>query len=131
MSEPLPQNKEVDDFILQEIDTVPHLEALLLMLNSQPRPWTVEEMAAALYVSPYVTRTILQGLTRRRFLAAQGHSPESYIYQPESAPLDRIIRAVDIVYRTNLIRISRMIHAKGTASVREFAQAFRFKKERD
>jgi hypothetical protein len=34
--------KEVDQFILVEIDSVPHLEALLLLWNSKPRKWSLE-----------------------------------------------------------------------------------------
>ena len=35
------------------------------------------------------------------------------------------------IYRKELIRISRLIHSKPPAAVREFAKAFRFKKERE
>ena len=39
--------------------------------------------------------------------------------------------AVDTTYRRELIRVSRLIHSKPSAAVREFARAFRLKKERD
>jgi hypothetical protein len=38
---------------------------------------------------------------------------------------------VDAAYRRDLVRISTMIHAKASSAVREFARAFRLKKERD
>lgn len=128
MNEETPYTKEVDEFILEQIDTVPHLEALLLLWNSRPKQWTVEEMANALYVPSGVARNILQGLARRGLLARQG-APDLYGY--ESGKRDGLIQAVDAAYRRNLIRISRMIHSKAAPGIREFAQAFRFTKDRE
>jgi len=123
--------KEVDEFILEHIDTVPHLEALLLLRNSRPKEWTVEEMASALYVSSGTARTILQSLTRRGLLVAGRETPERFRYESLSSKRDRLVEAVDARYRKDLIRISRMIHSKASPGVREFAQAFRFTKERE
>ena len=123
--------KEVDEFILEHIDTVPHLEALLLLRNSRPKEWTVEEMASALYVSSGTARTILQSLTRRGLLVAGRETPERFRYESLSSKRDRLVEAVDARYRKDLIRISRMIRSKASPGVREFAQAFRFTKERE
>ncbi|WP_348269841.1 hypothetical protein P8936_00075 [Edaphobacter paludis] len=128
MNEETLHTKEVDAFILDQIDTVPHLEALLLLWNNRPKQWTVEEMANALYVSSGVARNILQGLTRRGLLARHG-VPELYRY--ESGKRDGLVQAIDAAYRRNLIRISRMIHSKAAPGIREFAQAFRFTKDRE
>jgi DNA-binding MarR family transcriptional regulator len=121
--------KEVDQFILQEMDTVPHLEALLLLWNSRPKEWTVEEMASALYVAPGPAQSILQRLARRGLLTASRGSPESYRYQSVSSKRDSLIEAVEAAYRRDLIRISRMIHAAAAPAIRDFAEAFRFKKD--
>jgi predicted ArsR family transcriptional regulator len=129
MNEETPHIKEVDEFILEQIDTVPHLEALLLLWNSQPRQWSVEEMASALYVSSGVARNILQTLARRGLLVGGRGVPEWYRY--ESGKRDSLIQAVEATYRRDLIRISRMIHSKAAPGIREFAQAFRFTKDRE
>lgn len=129
MDEDISLSKEVDQFILQEIDTVPHLEALLLLWNSRPKEWTVEEMASALYVSPSAAHSILQRLTRRGLLAASRGDPESYRYASVSSKRDRLLEEIDATYRRDLIRISRMIHAAAAPAIRDFAEAFRFKKD--
>ena len=129
MNEETPYIKEVDEFILEQIDTVPHLEALLLLWNSQPKQWSVEEMANALYVSSAMARNILQGLTRRGLLASGRSASEWYRY--ESGKRDQLIEAVDATYRRDLIRISRMIHSKAAPGIRDFAEAFRFTKDRE
>ena len=40
----------VDRFIMEAIDTVPHLEALLLLWRNQ-KPWSAADMVKALYLS--------------------------------------------------------------------------------
>lgn len=128
MNEETPYLKKIDEFILEQIDTVPHLEALLLLWNSRPKQWSVEEMASALYVSSGMARNILQGLTRRGLLAGSRGASEWYRY--ESGQRDQLIEAVDDTYRRDLIRISRMIHSKAAPGIRDFAEAFRFTKDR-
>jgi hypothetical protein len=118
---------DVDCFIQEEIDTVPQLEALLLLWKSRPRVWRLSDLAAALYVSTDATRNIVEPLERRNLIATNGAGEYSY----RSSERDPLIDAVDRTYRRELIRISRMIHAKAPSAVREFARAFIFKKERD
>jgi DNA-binding MarR family transcriptional regulator len=130
MDEDLSLSKEVDQFILQEMDTVPHLEALLLLWNSRPKEWTAEEMAHALYVAPATAHAILQRLARRGLIVNR-EDPESYHYESVSAKRDRLIEAVEAAYRRDLVRISRMIHAAAGPAIRDFAEAFRFKKEEE
>lgn len=122
---------QIDEFLEQEIDTIPHLEALLLAWKTQSRQWTVEEMADELYVDCGKARNILQDLSRRGFLAASEGSSEYYQYRPRSLKQNQLMEAVDAAYKKELVRISRLIHSKAAPGVRGFAQAFRFKKDRD
>ena len=119
----------VDRFLLEQIDSVPHLEALLLLWNSRPKVWSVDEMAKALFLGLEPGKDILDDLARQRLVVCDAVS-ENYRYQPDPA-LDPLLFAVDSIYRKELIRISRLIHSKPPAAVREFAKAFRFKKERE
>ncbi len=119
--------EEVDRFIIDEIDTVPHLEALLLLWNSRPREWSLEDMAKALYTSPEAARTILSDLERRQFVML--NDKERFLYRLSER--DGLIDGVDRIYRREVVRISNMIHAKPSASLREFARAFRLKRDRD
>jgi predicted transcriptional regulator len=103
---------------------------LLLLWNSRPKEWTVEEMARALYVPPGTAHSILQRLTRRGLLTGR-ENPESYRYESLSNKRDCLIEAVEVAYRRDLVRISRMIHAAAAPAIRDFAEAFRFKKEEE
>ena len=57
--------------------------------------------------------------------------PVKYSYLPRSEEQDDLMRAIDNAYRRDLVRISTMLHSKASSPVREFAKAFRFKKERE
>ena len=120
----------VDRFIFEQIDTVPHLEALLLAWKKRSQAWSVEEMAAELYVPSEHAAGVLRDLSARGFLHEIVQSPTKYQYA-SSDDQDRLIAQVDATYRRELIRISRMIHAKAPSALRDFARAFRFTKEKE
>jgi hypothetical protein len=124
--------RDVDQFLLDQIDTVPHLEALLLLWNSRPKLWSVDDMARALFLAADDATAILNDLAQLR-LVKQGScdaAPEQYCYCPEPSR-DELVAAVDATYRRELIRVSRLIHSKPSASIREFARAFRMKRGRE
>lgn len=119
----------VDQFILEQFDTVPHLEALLLVWNRRPKAWSREEMAQSLYVPADLAARVLRDLVQRDLL--EETDTGDYRYKSDSAEKDALISQVNETYRRELIRVSRMIHAKAPSAVRDFAQAFRFTKEKD
>jgi hypothetical protein len=121
---------EVDRFLLERIETVPHLEALLLLWNSRPKTWSADALAEALYVSPDLTREILDDLVRKNLVALSASPATGYFYESEAAR-DRLTGLVDLAYRRELIRITRLIHSKPSAAIREFARAFRLRKEHE
>lgn len=132
MTEVNPQPEmNVYEFILENIDSVPHLEALVLLWNSRPVGWTAEELASRLYIPAEKVATLLADLVRLQLITKSAGSPAKFSYNPRSEDQDEMMRLVDSAYRRDLVRISTMIHSKTSPSVREFARAFRIKKERD
>jgi hypothetical protein len=123
---------QVDQFILDEIDSVPHLEALLLVWSRRPKRWSTEEMARELYVQPERAAKILQDLVNRSLITASEETDTAFFfYQTKSSDRDELFDALDRIYRAEVVRVSTMIHAKASPAVRDFARAFRFKKERE
>lgn len=120
--------EEIYDFIDREIDTIPHLEALLLIWKNSPRQWSADEIAKELYVSSELARNVLQNLQRRGLLSVENGL---YRYASRSIKRDTLVQALDAIYRRELIPISKLIHSKGTAAMRDFAKAFRFTKNKD
>jgi hypothetical protein len=120
-----PTRQDVDQFILHEMDTVPHLEALLLLWNRRPQGWSLEDMAGALYVNLEATRAVMEDLERRGYATLT----DGNCFQYRSNDRDGLIKEVEKTYRREVVRISNMIHAKPAASLREFARAFRLKRD--
>ncbi|MGB7189231.1 MAG: hypothetical protein WBD10_03790 [Acidobacteriaceae bacterium] len=119
------------EFILENIDSVPHLEALVLLWNSRPVAWSCEELASRLYIPAEKVSSLVADLVRLQLISKSAGPPAKYSYLPRSEEQNEMMRLVDIAYRRDLVRISTMIHSKTSPSVREFARAFRFKKDRD
>jgi predicted ArsR family transcriptional regulator len=122
---------QADLFIIERIDSVPHLEALLLLFNSQPKAWSIEEMAKSLYVRSDVAARILDSLLQRNLIAADSHRPDVFFYRSEDDFQNGLVEAVDTIYRKEVVRVSSLIHSKGSAGVRDFARAFRIKKDKE
>jgi predicted ArsR family transcriptional regulator len=121
----------VEQFIVEQIDSVPHLEALLLLWKSRPKPWSVDQMANDLYLSHDDTVNILANLAQRGLISVASDNPGLYFCAPQSQETEKLFQDLDRIYRTELIRVSQMIHSKASAAVRDFARAFRFKKDRE
>jgi len=124
-----PDKAEVYAFIFEKIDSVPHLEALLLLWETRPKQWTPGELAARLYVKEDAARRLLQELHRESLIAVVPGETERYLCESPSPERNALIGAVADTYRREVIGVSTLIHSKGSASVRDFARAFRFKKE--
>lgn len=123
---------DVYEYIFENIDSVPHLEAVILLWNSRPVGWTAEELASRLYVPTERTVEILKDLIRQQLVQQTSPgSPTRFSYLPRSDEQNEWMIRVDTAYRREIVRISTMLHSKASPSVREFARAFRFKKDRD
>ena len=115
-------------FLAEKIDTVIELEALLIMSDDENRAWTEQEVAARLYTQPASAARVLDALSRRQLIAAEGKPPQYRFNQPHSD--DRtLIAEVAQAYSRNVVAISTYIHSKASVSVKEFARAFDLKKE--
>jgi hypothetical protein len=121
----------VDRFILAEIDSVPHLEALLLLFNGRPKTWSIDEMGRSLYVRNEVASKILESLVQRNLIAASPNVPGLFFYSQDDEYRNQLLEDVDALYRKDVVRISSMIHSNAPAGLRDFARAFRIKKDRE
>lgn len=122
---------EIEKFIMERFDTVPHLEALLLLWHSRPAKWSPDEMAKRLFVHSDYARNILQDLVRQNLATLSRDAAERDRFEFKAGDNDALIEQVDTTYRRELVRIATMIHTKASAAVREFARAFRITKERE
>jgi DNA-binding IclR family transcriptional regulator len=124
--QPADISDDVLEFLARRIDSVPHLEALLLFLENPDTTWSVAEIAARVYVSRENAQKVLNDLARHGFIAEAG---DGYRYQ-QTWDEAQIMPRVAAVYRKHLVQIAELIHAKAAPSpVEEFARAFKFTKK--
>jgi hypothetical protein len=112
---------ELAKLILDHIESVPHIEALMLIWENAPRTWTEAEVSERIYRSLDSTRKILRDLQRQELLA--GTSEGGYGLIEDPARRDVATRIVE-VYRDNVYRVATLIHSRAPQGMREFAKAF-------
>lgn len=117
-------------FLAERIDSVPQLEALLLLWENPQRQWSEEELAARIYVSRPVAATILQALLRQQLVTAESVPSTRYRYNPQWDAAGETMEEVAASYRRHLVPIATFIHSRASTAVREFARAFDLKKDR-
>jgi DNA-binding FadR family transcriptional regulator len=117
-------------FLAERIDTVPQLEALLLLWENPQRLWSEEELAARIYVGRQVAAATLQALQRQQLVIAEPESVVRYRYNPQWDPSGEVMPEVAATYRRNIVQLATFIHSRASTAVREFARAFDLKKDR-
>ena len=123
-----PEN-ELVQFIVDHLETVPHLEALLLIWQNQSTLWTAEVLAARIYVSPNAGRSILERFHRDGVLRLESAAESAYCYDPAWDAERQLLPRLADLYRRQLVQVTKLIHSQGSSSVREFARAFQLKKD--
>jgi hypothetical protein len=124
-------DEEVYRFILLQIDTVPHLEALLILWRKRPQAFSEQELAGQLFVDTGTVRQITKDLARADLINISSSSPPRYSYEPKFERSEALMDALASLYRRDLVNISKLIHSKAPSAARDFARAFKFTKDRD
>jgi len=117
-------------FLAERIDTVPQLEALLLLWENPQRLWSEEELAARIYVGRAAAAAILHSLQRHQLVTSDPASAARYRYNPQWDPSGEVMPEVAAAYRRHLVPLATFIHSRASTAVREFARAFDLKKDR-
>lgn len=112
-------------FLARHIDSIAHLEALLLARGSAETAWDAAATAARLYIGEQEAAATLAHLVEQGLLVREG---SGYRYAPQSAQLADLADLLAYHYARHLIPITNLIHAK-PRRIRQFADAFKLKKD--
>lgn len=124
MAELIPD--DVRKFILEHIDSVADLEALLLLRKDADQHWTTEAVSERLYVDATTAANVLARL------AAGGlcvRNANSYRYEPSDHEKRLIVDRLAEIYGQYLIPVTNFIHEK-PARIQHFADAFRLRRDK-
>lgn len=120
---------DVAHFVLEKIDSVAQLEALLLLRRDPEKEWSAAALAARLYISEEQTKELLEGLRAQGFVAAQSNSSVCR-YQPVTTELHQMLDRLAEIYAKQLVPVTNLIHSKPRPRIQEFADAFRLRKDK-
>ncbi|MEX0806196.1 MAG: hypothetical protein WD688_23180 [Candidatus Binatia bacterium] len=121
---------DVRQFVLDRIDSVAHLEALLLLRSKPDEEWSCQAVANRLYIDQRQTAELLTHLHADGFVTATAGQSPVYRYQPASMELQQMVDRLAQIYSKHLVPITNLIHSKPKKRVQEFADAFRLRKDK-
>jgi hypothetical protein len=124
VDDPIPA--DLREFILRYIDSVAHLEALLLLRANPETAWDTSIIAQRLYTTEQQAAEVLTQLCEEGLLT---HDSDRYRYGNQSAENLAMIDRLAALYAKQLIPITNLIHGK-PRRIRQFADAFKFRKGR-
>jgi DNA-binding MarR family transcriptional regulator len=115
---------EVRNFVLQHIDSVAQLEALLFLRTRPAERLDASDIAKTLYASPGEMNAALEGLHGRGLLVREDDRYGYNHRSPDRAQVEALANA----YAHHLIPITNLIHSK-PRNIRAFSDAFKFRKD--
>lgn len=120
---------EVRRFVLANIPSIPHLEAILLLRNKPAHSWSIMEVAQRLYISENNAHTVLTDLLGAGIVFEKPDLPNTYHYHPSSSSLQSAINELAVTYASNLVGITELIHSKTSKKAQQFADAFKWRED--
>lgn len=116
---------ELHDFILGHIDSIAYLEALLLLHANPDQGWDSEKVSQRLYITPDQKMALLEALQDDGFIDMVAGE---YRFTGGSVDQRKLIDQLATFYASHIVAVTNVIHSK-PRRIREFAKAFRFKRE--
>jgi hypothetical protein len=117
---------DVRGFILERIQSVAELEALLLLHQHEGQTWSAARVADRLYVTEPAATEILTRMAMESLCTVEAAGFRFAPATPEEAAL---VGQLADVYARHLIPVTRIIHGK-PARIQKFADAFRFRSDK-
>src|SRR3954463_12468035 len=117
---------ELQSFILDNIDSVAELEALLLLHKYPEQDWLLTAAAQRLYIGESAAAQVFAQLSARG-LCSSGAAGYRVVHA-DSARV-AMIEALTQAYARYLIPVTNLIHHK-PSRIQQFADAFKFRKDK-
>ncbi len=123
-------SEEVQRFVVDNIDSIAQLEALLFLREHRDRSWSCGSVAERIYSSEEVIADLLGKLTNRGFIIADRISPATFRYRPRTQEIARKVDQLAEVYAKYLVPVTNLVHQKSRRNIEGIADAFNFKRKK-
>jgi hypothetical protein len=121
--DPVPD--DVRDYILNHIDSIAQLEAMLLLRAHPTESWDLLKIARRLYVSEPEVSDALGRLIGSGVVSFEDNT---FAYRP-APEVRELIERVAATYTRHLIPVTNLIHSQ-PSRIHQFADAFKFRRDR-
>jgi Mn-dependent DtxR family transcriptional regulator len=125
----MPRDRIPEDlrrFLLTSVSSVPFVEALLLFRERRGVPVETGDLARRLYIAEPAAAAIVAELASAHIIQATEGGLHRYEPQAELAGMVELLAAY---YRSHLVEVTDLIHAKTARKAQRFADAFRWRKD--
>jgi hypothetical protein len=121
---------EMRQFLDGTIESIDQLEILRLAGEDPSREWTAAALAAEVQADPATTATDVAALRSRGLLAAETRGPDVVCrYAPATPVLGDLAGRLLALYRERPVSMIKLVAARARDPLRNFADAFRLRKE--
>lgn len=122
--------EDIRRFILTSVPSVPYLEAILLLRTDPDVGWDVPRVAARLYVPERQAAELLGALAAAGIARGEDEGDTTlFRYAPATDELRERLDALAQAYSANLVGVTDLIHSRIDKRARQFADAFRLRKD--
>lgn len=120
--------EEIKAFILDHIDSIAELEALLVLRENPSQSWACKDVADRIYSDESTTAAVLHKLISHGLIAPDAGSADRVRYQQSQPEFTEVLNQLAGVYARYVVPITTLIHKKPRGTIKSFADAFKLKK---
>ena len=122
----------VQQFIATHITSVDQIEIVLLLYKNPNREWTAEDAARDLFMEPQTTAARMAEMAADGLISSKQIDDRTvYRHGPRTMQLEKAISELPEEYPKYRVSIINLIFSKPIDNIRTFADAFRFRKDRE
>lgn len=129
MNEETDISADVRALIARHIESVVHLELLLLFQQSPARARTADAVASELRIESTWAAAQLAKLSTRGLLGVADPAGPSYRFAPASPDIARAVDGLALAYAARRVSVISLIYSKPSDPLRTFSDAFRLRKD--
>jgi len=120
---------ELQPFIAEHIESLEKLEVLLLLHGNPATVWSAQDVYQAIQSSQLSVARRLRELIAQGFLAEV--SKDQFQFRPKNKELSAMVDLLKTEYQVRRIRVIEAIFSKSTEKMRQFADAFKIRKDKE